>query len=54
MSCSGNRSICIAQIQPRKHVLVDHADYVAPARQQELDPTDQESICPLEDVDHEL
>ena len=29
-----------------QHVLVDHADYTAPTRQDELGHTDQESICP--------
>ena len=41
-------SVCIVQIQPRKHV-PDHADYTAPTRQRELDHTDhtdEESICP--------
>ena len=33
------------QIQPRKCVL-DQAEYMAPNRQHELDPTDQEYICP--------
>ena len=36
---------CCLQIQPRKSVL-DRADYTAPARQHELDNTDQEYICP--------
>ena len=27
--------------------VVDHAEYAAPTRQHELDPTDQECICPL-------
>ena len=40
------------QIQPRKHV-IDHAGHAAPTRQHEPDHTDQESICPLEDLDHE-
>ena len=35
--------ICTVQIQPRKYVL-DHADYTAPTRQHERDPTDQEFI----------
>ena len=25
---------------------MDHADYVAPDRHPELDPTDQENVCP--------
>ena len=37
--------ICIVQIETRKPVL-DHADYTAPTRQHEPDPTDQELVCP--------
>jgi len=37
--------MCAVQIQPRKLDL-DHADYTAPTRQHELDPTEQESIFP--------
>ena len=37
--------VSIVQIQHRKHV-VDHADYMAPSRQRELDHTDNECICP--------
>ena len=49
--------ICIVQIQPRKHVLVDHAGYAAPTRQHELDHTDhtdQEAISALKHLDHEV
>ena len=42
----------MVQIQLRKHVL-DHADYVSPTRQHELDHTDQEAIgserCTVDD-----
>ena len=44
--------ICIIHIQSRKHVL-GHEDYAAPARQHELDHTDQESNC-LERSSHEV
>ena len=38
--------ICIAQIQPRKHVLlINHADYTAPTRH-ELDRTHRSGIYP--------
>ena len=40
--------VCVVHIQPRNHV-PDHADYTAPTRQNELDPTgdiDQEYIWP--------
>ena len=37
--------ICTVQIQLRKHAL-GYADGTAPTRQHELDPADQESICP--------
>ena len=37
--------ICVAQIQPRKHVL-DDARHTAPTRQHEPDHTDHGYICP--------
>ena len=39
------RGICIVQTHPRKRVL-EHADYVAPTQQRQLDHTDQEYTYP--------
>ena len=44
--------ICVAQIQPKKHVL-DRVDYTAPTRQHELDHTDQKPISPERSIDHQ-
>ena len=51
------RRICIAQIQPREHVLVtDHEGYTAPTRRQELRRSYRsEMYLPiLTDVDHQV
>ena len=42
------RRICIVQIEPWKHVMVDDAGYTAPTRQHELDHTDH-----TDHTDHE-
>ena len=53
--CAG--SVCIVQIQPKKHVLlcVDHADHVTPpSSQNELDHTDRDREVGIEDLGHDL
>ena len=49
-------SICIIQIEPRKHHAPDHADYAAPTLQRELDHTDHtdQDLPDLKDLDHDL
>ena len=41
---------------PRKHVLIDHADYTVPTRQHELDHARLgiDYISALKDLDHDL
>ena len=42
----------IQPAQEKRPATVHHADCRVPTRKHELDHTDQESICPVKDLDH--